>query len=142
MSCSSFPPATPSCAADLNPAAVLDTLYAAALARPARPEGHQLLTWHRLVRQVRAVGHYGTDQEAERVSYTVLTRACSPARNGRDPAAVLPENTSLVFASQIPLTEPVAAPAFVEAVARALNTSLTSVLCLTSSVPVTSPATR
>ncbi len=51
-----------------------------------------------------------------------------------DLAAALPDRARAVFAAQVPLPEPVAAPAFVEAVARVLNTSLTAARWDTSSV--------
>lgn len=94
------------------------------------------MTRHRLVQQVRASGHYDTDQAAERVLHTVLTVLGSQlaGEERRDLAATLPETARLVFASQIPVAEPVAAPAFVEAIARALNTNLTSARWHTSSV--------
>ncbi|MFD0279607.1 DUF2267 domain-containing protein [Kitasatospora sp. NPDC127111] len=95
------------------------------------------MTRHRrLIQQVRTLGRYPSDEEAERVLDTVLTVLGSQLTGEErcELAAVLPEQARAVFAAQIPLPEPVGAPAFVEAVARALNTSLTSARWDASSV--------
>ncbi|WP_033355505.1 DUF2267 domain-containing protein [Kitasatospora aureofaciens] len=86
------------------------------------------MTRHRhLIQQVRMLGRYPSDEEAERVLDTVLAVLGSQLTGEErcELAAVLPERARTIFASQIPLPEPVAAPAFVEAVARSLHTSLT-----------------
>ncbi|MQS14857.1 DUF2267 domain-containing protein [Streptomyces kaniharaensis] len=95
------------------------------------------MTRHRrLIQQVRRLGRYPSDEEAERVLDTVLAVLGSQLTGDErcELAAVLPERARAVFASQVPLPEPVAAPAFVEAVARGLNTSLTSARWDASSV--------
>ncbi|MFJ9461633.1 DUF2267 domain-containing protein [Kitasatospora sp. NPDC101447] len=97
------------------------------------------MTRHRrLLRQVRTLGRYTTDEEAERALHAVLAVLGSQLTGEErcDLAAVLPERARAVFAAQIPLPEPVAAPAFVEAVARALNTSLAGARWDASSVLV------
>ncbi|MDH6129053.1 DUF2267 domain-containing protein [Kitasatospora sp. GP82] len=95
------------------------------------------MTRYRLLLQhVRTLGRYTCDEEAERVLHAVLAVLGSQLTGEErcDLAAALPERARAVFASQIPLPQPVAAPAFVEAVARALNTSLTSACWDASSV--------
>ncbi|MEU9079556.1 DUF2267 domain-containing protein [Kitasatospora sp. NPDC048538] len=95
------------------------------------------MTRYRLLLQhVRTLGRYTTDEEAERVLHAVLAALGSQLTGEErcDLAAALPERARAVFASQIPLPEPVAAPAFVEAAARALSTSLTSARWDVSSV--------
>ncbi|MBP0450673.1 DUF2267 domain-containing protein [Kitasatospora sp. RG8] len=89
-----------------------------------------------LLQQVRTLGRYNCDEEAERVLHAVLAVLGSQLTGEErcDLAAVLPERARAVFASQIPLPEPVAAPAFTEAVAHALNTSLSRARWDTSSV--------
>ncbi|MEV4557871.1 DUF2267 domain-containing protein [Kitasatospora sp. NPDC049285] len=85
------------------------------------------MTRYRLfLQQVRTLGRYTTDQEAERVLTAVLAVLGGQLTGEErcDLAAALPEQARAVFAAQIPLPQPVTAPAFVEAVARALNTSL------------------
>ncbi|MFI8456940.1 DUF2267 domain-containing protein [Kitasatospora sp. NPDC085464] len=79
-----------------------------------------------LLRQVRDLGRYTSDQEAERVLTAVLAVLGSQLTGDErcDLARALPERARTVFAGQIPLPRPVAAPALVEAVARTLNTSL------------------
>ncbi|GAA2974163.1 MULTISPECIES: DUF2267 domain-containing protein [unclassified Kitasatospora] len=89
-----------------------------------------------LLQQVRTLGRYTSDEEAERVLHAVLAVLGSQLTGEErcDVAASLPDRARAVFAAQIPLPQPVAAPAFVEAVARALNTSLTSARWDASSV--------
>ncbi|GAB7188642.1 hypothetical protein ATKI12_8473 [Kitasatospora sp. Ki12] len=89
-----------------------------------------------LLQQVRTLGRYTTDEEAERVLHAVLAVLGSQLTGDErcDLAAALPERARAVLASQIPLPEPVAAPAFVEAVAHVLNTSLSGARWDTSSV--------
>ncbi|MEW1914429.1 DUF2267 domain-containing protein [Kitasatospora sp. NPDC085895] len=85
------------------------------------------MTRHRLLlQQVRTLGRYSDDEEAGRVLDAVLTLLGSQltGEERSDLAAVLPEQDRAVLVSQVPLPEPVTAPAFVEAVARALHTSL------------------
>ncbi|MFJ6141237.1 DUF2267 domain-containing protein [Kitasatospora sp. NPDC092286] len=86
------------------------------------------MTRYRLLLQhVRTLGRYTSDEEAERVLHAVLTALGSQLTGEErcDLAATLPERARAAFANQIPLPQSVAAPAFVEAGARALNTSLT-----------------
>ncbi|MFD5464234.1 DUF2267 domain-containing protein [Kitasatospora sp. NPDC127059] len=95
------------------------------------------MTRHRhLIQQVRTLGRYTTDEEASRVLDAVLAVLGSQLTGEErcDLAAALPERARAVFAAQIPLPGPVAAPAFVEAVARNLGTSLTAARWDTSSV--------
>ncbi|MFI6847744.1 DUF2267 domain-containing protein [Kitasatospora sp. NBC_00085] len=92
---------------------------------------------HRLLlQQIRALGRYTSDEEAERVLAVVLTVLGSQLTGEErcDLAAALPEPDRAVFAAQVPLPAPVAAPAFVEAVAHALNTTLAGARWDTSSV--------
>ncbi|MFC5909995.1 DUF2267 domain-containing protein [Streptacidiphilus monticola] len=91
---------------------------------------------HDLLRRLRAVGLYGSDQEAGRILDTVLTMLGGQVVGEErcDLAAVLPEPARSTFASQLPLVRPVAGPAFVEAVARTLNCDLTSARWHTASV--------
>ncbi|AUY53723.1 DUF2267 domain-containing protein [Streptomyces sp. CB01881] len=92
--------------------------------------------YRRLLQQVRNLGRYRSDEEAERVLHAVLSVLGSQLTGEEryDLAQALPEGARAVVASQIPLPQPVAAPAFVEAVARALNTSLTGARWDVSSV--------
>ncbi|MCC9307845.1 DUF2267 domain-containing protein [Kitasatospora sp. RB6PN24] len=92
--------------------------------------------YRRLLKQVRTNGRYTTGEEAERVLTAVLAAlgAQLTGDERRELAAVLPDRARAVFAAQLPLREPVAAPAFVEAVARTLDTSLTSARWDVSSV--------
>ncbi|MGW4895702.1 DUF2267 domain-containing protein [Kitasatospora sp. NPDC004240] len=92
--------------------------------------------YHHLLRQVRNLGRYPTDEEAERVLDAVLTVLGSQLTGEErcDLAAALPDRARAVFTAQIPLPQPVAAPAFVEAIARTLGTSLTAARWDTSSV--------
>ncbi|GAA4989667.1 DUF2267 domain-containing protein [Kitasatospora paranensis] len=95
------------------------------------------MTRHRrLLQQVRTLGRYTTDDEAERVLDAVLAVLGSQLTGDErcDLAVMLPERARTVFATQIPLPEPVPAPAFVEAVARNLGTSLPAARWDTSSV--------
>lgn len=91
---------------------------------------------HRLIQQVRTLGRYPGDDEAERVLNAVVALLGSQLTGDErcDLAAVLPERVRAVFASQIPLPDPVSAPAFVEAVADALGTTLAAARWDTSSV--------
>ncbi|MFI9365807.1 DUF2267 domain-containing protein [Kitasatospora sp. NPDC053057] len=95
------------------------------------------MTRHRrLIQQVRSNGRYRTDEEADRVLTAVLTQlgAQLTGEERCDLAAALPERARAVFAAQIPLPEPVSAPAFVEALARTLGTTLTAARWDASSV--------
>ncbi|MEU9077934.1 DUF2267 domain-containing protein [Kitasatospora sp. NPDC004745] len=92
--------------------------------------------YRHLIQQVRTLGRYAGDEEAERVLTAVLAVLGSQLTGEErcDLAAALPDRARAVFASQIPLPAPVAAPVFVEAVARNLGTSLTAARWDTSSV--------
>ncbi|MCG6500008.1 DUF2267 domain-containing protein [Kitasatospora sp. A2-31] len=95
------------------------------------------MTRHRrLIQQVRTLGRYPSDDEAERALDAVLALLGSQVTGEErcDLAAVLPERSRAVFASQLPLPAPVSAPAFVEALAHALNTSPEAARWDTSSV--------
>jgi uncharacterized protein (DUF2267 family) len=83
------------------------------------------MTWSHLVQQVREFGRYPTDQEAEDVLRAVLAALGTQLVGDErcDLAAALPPEARTVFASQIPLTEPVDARGFVDTVARTLDTS-------------------
>ncbi|CAL9280763.1 MULTISPECIES: DUF2267 domain-containing protein [unclassified Streptomyces] len=80
------------------------------------------MTWQELVDRIRTAGRYETDAEAERVLRDVLTvlgghvigdERCELVR-------LLPAEAGALLAAQIPVTEPVTAPEFVERVARRL----------------------
>ncbi|MFB7669141.1 DUF2267 domain-containing protein [Kitasatospora sp. NPDC056138] len=95
------------------------------------------MTRHRrLLRQVCTLGRYTTDEEAEHALHAVLSVLGSQLTGEErcDLAATLPDRARAVFAAQIPLPQPVAAPAFVEAVARNLGTSLSAARWDASSV--------
>ncbi|MFJ1707396.1 DUF2267 domain-containing protein [Kitasatospora sp. NPDC088346] len=89
-----------------------------------------------LLQQVRTLGRYTDDEEAERVLHAVLAALGSQLTGEErcDLAAALPERARATFALQAQLPETVAAPAFVEAVARTLKTSLTAARWDASSV--------
>ncbi|WP_171171441.1 DUF2267 domain-containing protein [Streptomyces sp. I05A-00742] len=81
------------------------------------------MTWHELVRRIRTSGRYTTDAEAEDVLRAVLTvlgghvigeERCELVR-------LLPTGAGEILASRIPLTQPLTAPEFVEAVAAGLG---------------------
>ncbi|SOB81366.1 DUF2267 domain-containing protein [Streptomyces sp. 1331.2] len=94
------------------------------------------MTRHRRpIQQVRTLGRYPSEEEAERVLDAVLAVLGSQLTGDErcDLATALPGQARATFAFQIPLPEPVAAP-FVEAVARTLNTSLTAARWNASSV--------
>lgn len=80
------------------------------------------MTWQELVDRIRTTGRYDSDAEAERVLRAVLTvlgghvvgdERCELVR-------VLPTEAGALLAAQVPVTEPVTAPGFVDRVARAL----------------------
>ncbi|MCP9960007.1 MULTISPECIES: DUF2267 domain-containing protein [Streptomyces] len=80
------------------------------------------MTWQELVDRIRTAGRYDSDAEAERVLRAVLTvlggqvvgeERCELVR-------VLPAEAGALLASQVPVTEPLTAPGFVDHVARAL----------------------
>ncbi|MEE1783811.1 DUF2267 domain-containing protein [Streptomyces sp. SP17BM10] len=84
------------------------------------------MTRHSLVQHVRELGRYSSDQEAEQVLETVLGILGSQL-TGEERcalAAALPEHARAAFVAPIPLDRPVTAPAFAEAVARTLHTTL------------------
>ncbi|MFD8596026.1 DUF2267 domain-containing protein [Kitasatospora sp. NPDC059646] len=92
--------------------------------------------YRHLLQQVRTLGRYPTDEEAERVLDAVLALLGSQLTGDErcDLAAALPARARAVFASQIPLPRPVTAPAFVEGLAHTLGTSLTAARWDASSV--------
>ncbi|MFF2121270.1 DUF2267 domain-containing protein [Kitasatospora sp. NPDC058184] len=92
--------------------------------------------YRHLLQQVRDLGRYPTDEEAERALDAVLTLLGSQLTGDErcDLAAVLPERARAVLAAQIPLPSPVTAPAFVESLAHTLGTSLTAARWDASSV--------
>ncbi|WP_030394349.1 MULTISPECIES: DUF2267 domain-containing protein [Kitasatospora] len=92
--------------------------------------------YRHLLQQVRNLGRYPTDEEAERALDAVLAVLGSQLTGDErcDLAAALPERARAVLAAQIPLPTPVTAPAFVETLAHTLNTSLTAARWDASSV--------
>ncbi len=95
------------------------------------------MTRYRLLpQQGRTLGRCTCDEEAERALHDVLATLGSQLTGEQrcDLAAALPERARTVLATQIPLPRTGAAPAFVEAVARALNTSLNAARWDASSV--------
>jgi uncharacterized protein (DUF2267 family) len=84
-----------------------------------------MTSWHQLVQRVRYHGRYATGQEAENVLHAVLAALGEQlvAEERCDLAAVLPEPARTTFSQRIPLTQPLTAPAFVGAIARALDTT-------------------
>ncbi|MDH6580482.1 DUF2267 domain-containing protein [Kitasatospora sp. MAP5-34] len=94
------------------------------------------MTWNELVRHVRAAGRYDDDQETERVLHAVLTALGGQlvGEERRDLAAALPAKARAVLTSQIPLTQPLDAPALVENVAARLATTAATARWDTSSV--------
>ncbi|MFJ7280983.1 DUF2267 domain-containing protein [Kitasatospora sp. NPDC098663] len=103
-----------------------------------------------LLQQVRNLGRYTCDEEAERVLDAVLALLGSQLTGDErcDLAAALPEQARAVLAAQIPLPHPVTAPAFVESLAHTLGTSLTaarwdasSVLAALTATPTTTSPT-
>ncbi|MFF2950343.1 DUF2267 domain-containing protein [Kitasatospora sp. NPDC057965] len=95
--------------------------------------------YRHLLQQVRNLGRYTTNEEAERVLDAVLALLGSQLTGDErcDLAAALPERARAVFATQIPLPRPVTAPAFVETLAHTLGTSLTAARWDASSVLTT-----
>ncbi|MDH6119696.1 DUF2267 domain-containing protein [Kitasatospora sp. GAS204B] len=81
------------------------------------------MTWHILLQQVRDLGRYHTNQEAERVVHAVLATLGGQliGEERCDLAAALPEPARTTFASQIPLTQPLDPHAFVDTVASTLD---------------------
>ncbi|AUG81212.1 hypothetical protein CFP65_6563 [Kitasatospora sp. MMS16-BH015] len=94
------------------------------------------MTWHQLLDHVRRLGQYATEQEAQQALDVVL--GILGSQLGGDErcalATVLPERARATFVAPIPLTRPATAPAFVEAVARNLNTTLAQARWHTSTV--------
>jgi uncharacterized protein (DUF2267 family) len=83
------------------------------------------MTWHQLLQQVRHHGRYATNQEAENVLHAVLAALGSQlvAEERCDLTAALPEPARTTLAQQIPLTQPLTAPAFTDTIARTLDTT-------------------
>ncbi|MEV4332807.1 DUF2267 domain-containing protein [Streptomyces sp. NPDC049597] len=78
--------------------------------------------WQQLVQQVRYSGRYATGAEAERVLRAVLTVLGGHVSSEErcELAGLLPEEAAAVISRQIPLTQPLSAPGFVDAVAERL----------------------
>ncbi|NWF25528.1 DUF2267 domain-containing protein [Streptomyces sp. PKU-EA00015] len=78
--------------------------------------------WQQLVQQVRYSGRYATGAEAERVLRAVLTVLGGHVSSDErcELAGLLPEEAAAVISRQIPLTQPLSAPGFVDAVAARL----------------------
>ena len=83
------------------------------------------MTWHQLIQQVRHHGRYATDKEAENVLHAVLAALGAQliAEERCELAATLPEPARTTFSQQIPLTQPLTAPAFVGTIAHTLGTT-------------------
>ncbi|MGK5639225.1 DUF2267 domain-containing protein [Streptomyces sp. URMC 126] len=81
------------------------------------------MTWHDLVRRIRTAGRYTTDREAEDVLRAVLGVLGGHVTGEErcELAALLPPEAGAVLAGSIPLTQPLTAPGFVDAVAAALG---------------------
>ncbi|MCX5215320.1 DUF2267 domain-containing protein [Kitasatospora sp. NBC_00240] len=79
-----------------------------------------------LINHVRSLGRYGDTQEAERVLTAVLTVLAGQLADDerRDLAAALPPEARALTTGQLPLTEPLTAPGFVDAVAARLATTV------------------
>ncbi|MFE9440963.1 DUF2267 domain-containing protein [Streptomyces sp. NPDC006602] len=75
--------------------------------------------WAELIDAVRESGQYPTTAEAERVTRIVLSALGGHVTGDErvDLARALPEEAARVLASQIPVTRPLTAPEFVDAVA-------------------------
>ncbi|MBD0692086.1 DUF2267 domain-containing protein [Streptomyces sp. CBMA123] len=85
------------------------------------------MTRHRrLIQRLRTLGRYPSDEQAEHVLDTVLGILGSQLAGDERCAlaAALPEHARATLVTPIPLGRPATAPAFVEAVARNLNTTL------------------
>ncbi|RKE17268.1 uncharacterized protein (DUF2267 family) [Streptomyces sp. TLI_171] len=82
------------------------------------------------------MGRYTTDEEAERVLTAVVTQLGAQLTGDErcDLASALPDQTRAALVAQIPLPAPVSAPAFVEALAHTLGTSLAAARWDASSV--------
>ncbi|WTG93545.1 DUF2267 domain-containing protein [Kitasatospora sp. NBC_01560] len=84
------------------------------------------MQWEAFLDRVRDLGRYTTAHHAEHVLEAVLAVLGSQLTGEErcDLAAALPVRARTALAAPIPLTQPVPAPAFVEAVARELDTTL------------------
>ncbi|WP_175410223.1 DUF2267 domain-containing protein [Streptomyces sp. TRM64462] len=80
------------------------------------------MRWDELVERVRTAGRYDTPAEAERVLRAVLTVLGGHVIGDEriDLVHLLPPQAGALLAAQIPVTEPVTGPEFVETVARDL----------------------
>jgi uncharacterized protein (DUF2267 family) len=80
--------------------------------------------WQQLIEQVRYSGRYATGEEAEDVLRAVLTVLGSHVSGDErcELARLLPVEAAAILTAQIPLTEPLPAPVFVDAVAGQLPT--------------------
>ncbi|MGX1501546.1 UNVERIFIED_CONTAM: uncharacterized protein (DUF2267 family) [Streptomyces graminofaciens] len=77
------------------------------------------MQWQQLIEQVRYSGRYATGEEAEDVLRAVLTVLGSHVSGDErcELARLLPVQAATILTAQIPLTEPLTAPGFVDAVA-------------------------
>ncbi|MER7848193.1 DUF2267 domain-containing protein [Kitasatospora sp. NPDC096077] len=85
------------------------------------------MTRHSLLQDVRTLGSYPTDEEAGHVLDTVLGVLGSQLTGTErcELAAILPDRARAALVAPAPRTEPLTAPAFVDTVARSLDTSRT-----------------
>lgn len=81
------------------------------------------MQWQQLIEQVRYSGRYATGPEAEEVLRAVLTVLGSHVSGEERCELVrhLPSQAAMLLTDQIPLTQPLTAPAFVDAVAARLT---------------------
>ncbi len=81
------------------------------------------MQWQQLIEQVRYSGRYATSREAEEVLQAVLPvlGAHISGEERSDLVRHLPVEAASVISAQIPLTQPLSAPAFVDAAAGRLS---------------------
>ncbi|MFF4211067.1 DUF2267 domain-containing protein [Streptomyces sp. NPDC001796] len=91
----------------------------AILDAPSAVEATTRPDWSRLVEAVQESGQYTTIKEAERITRIVLSALGGHVIGDErvELARRLPEEAARLIASQIPVTRPLAAPEFVDAVA-------------------------
>ncbi|WP_441250487.1 DUF2267 domain-containing protein [Kitasatospora sp. McL0602] len=94
------------------------------------------MTWHELLHHVRVLGRYQDDRQAERALIAVLAVLGAQLVGDErcDLAAALPTQARTLMTRQIPLTQPLSAPTFVEAVAGRLATTIPTARWDTSTV--------